>query len=98
MDIANFQKTILKTYLKTCKFKVHCTKTAIYEQFEIFLKTMYNTGFKIFRGTFAYKLCPKKISLRRVNIKNTRNIFKIVQERPLLTLLYWSQNFETKTL
>ena len=32
-------------------------KQQFYEQFPIFLKTKYVNGFKIFWGTFTYKLC-----------------------------------------
>ena len=47
-DIANFQNTILKTYLETCNFKIHCTKTANLLSISEKKKSKYINGFKIF--------------------------------------------------
>ena len=92
------KKQFIKSILKHVTSKFVVQKLQIYDQFELFLRTKYINSFKIIRGKFRFKLCPKLFSLRPLNVKNTGNLFEIFQNLPYLTLLYWSQNFETKTI
>ena len=55
-------------------------KQKFYKQFEIVLKANVINGFKIFKGTFTYKLYLKIFSLKPSNLKNTRNLFEILQK------------------
>ena len=46
-----FKIQIIKLIIKHVISKFSVQKQQFYAQFEIFLKTKYNNGFKIFRGT-----------------------------------------------
>ena len=90
-----FKIQSLKHILKHVTSKFIVQKQQFYEQFETFFKTKYINGFKMFIGTYMYKLCPKN-SLRPSIIKNTQNIFKIVQKWPFLTFAVLVANFWNK--
>ena len=60
------------------------------------LKTKFINGFKISRGTFNYKMCPKHF-LRHIKTKKTWNFLKFIQKWPFLTFAalvanYWNKN------
>ena len=55
-----FEMQIVKPILKHVISKFSVQKQQFYAQFEIFSRNKYINGFKIFRWTFTYKLCPKK--------------------------------------
>ena len=71
---------MVKSILKHVTSKFNVQKQQFYAQIEIVLENKLINCFKILRGTFKYKLCPKNFSLRPLNIKNTRNLIKFVQK------------------
>ena len=62
---------------------------------EIFLRTKQIKFFKIFKETFTYRLCPKKILLS-LYISKIHRIFQNLSKKTIYKLLlHWSQSFRT---
>ena len=77
----------LKPILEHATSNFNERKQLFYEQFELLLKSTYNNGFMLFEGIFTYKLCPQNFFIGPLQIKNTRNLYKTVRKRPLLTFV-----------
>ena len=80
MDIANFQKdkSQNKLILKHVTTKFIVQKQQFHAQFKMFLKTRYNVS--RYLGENLRADCVQKFFLKLLNIKNTRDCFKIVQK------------------
>ena len=82
-----FKIQFFKPILKHVTSNLITWKQQFYEQFEIFFITKYNYDFKIFRGTFTYKLTPRKHFIKASKYQKYTNF---IENCPKMTTFNFS--------